>query len=409
MIESFFSEEMRRNPFPWYDKYRAVSPVLYLEPFDFWMIFNYDGVKRALEDHATFSSAAMPPGSTGEPLDWLIFKDPPRHRRLRALVACAFTPRVIANLEPRIRQISTELLNENIERGEMDLAADYSIPLPLMVIAEMLGIPLHHRPRFRRWSDAILNLAETVTGSEEAASAAQEFGRTTAEMSAYLTDVLSDRQHPPQEDVLSKLAQVEVDGERLTQSEILGFFQLLLLAGSETTTNLINNAALCLLEHPQQLSLLRENGELLPTAIEEVLRYRSPLQAVFRQTRCAVELHGQSIPAGKLVLPMIGSANRDPRHFEDAHCFHIARAPNPHLAFGHGIHFCLGAYLSRLEARIALGDILARMPTMQLASDEPWEPRKAFHVHGPTRLPVRFEPGKPAATLAPDCATEPQH
>ena len=391
---------MRRNPFPFYDQYRAASPVLYLEQYDFWMIFDYDGVKRTLEDHATFSSRAASPGSTGQPLNWLIFKDPPRHARLRALVACAFTPRVVANLEPRIRQISRELLDEHVEHGEMDLAANYSVPLPLLVIAEMLGIPPGDRPQFKRWSDAILNLAETVIGSEESAAAAQEYGSTTAEMDGYLKEVLSHRHQSPQEDLLSKLAEAEVQGEKLTHSEILGFFQLLLLAGSETTINLINNSVLCLLEHPEQFSRLRNNRELLPTTIEEVLRYRSPLQAVFRETRCAVELHGESIPAGKLVLPLIGSANRDPCHFEDAHCFHIARAPNPHLAFGHGIHFCLGASLSRMEARIALGDILARLPNIELASDEPWEPRKAFHVHGPTRLPIRFKAVKPATAFA---------
>jgi cytochrome P450 len=391
---------MRRNPFPFYDEHRAASPALYLQPLGFWLVFDYDGVKRTLEDHATFSSAAMPPGSTGKPLDWLIFKDPPRHSRLRALVACAFTPRVVANLEPRIRRISQELLDEHVERGEMDLVADYSVPLPLMVIAEMLGIPPSDRPQFKRWCDAILNLAETVTGSDDAARFVQEYGGTTAEMDVYLKEVLEDRRRSPQEDLLSRLSQVEIDGQRLTHSEILGFFQLLLLAGSETTINLINNAVLCLLEHPEQLARLRRHSELLPSAIEEVLRYRSPLQSVFRQTRCAVELHGQSIPAGQLVLPLIGSANRDPSQFENAHCFQIARAPNPHLAFGHGIHFCMGAPLSRLEARIALGDILGRMPHIELASDEPWEPRKAFHVHGPTRLAIRFQAAKLAAAFA---------
>jgi cytochrome P450 len=400
-VIDYFSAEMRRNPFPFYDRYRAASPVLYLEPYDFWMIFDYDGVKRTLEDHATFSSSAVSPGSSGQPLNWLIFKNPPRHARLRALVACAFTPRVVANLEERIRQISQELLNENLARGEMDLAADYSVPLPLMVIAELLGIPPRDRPQFKRWSDAILNLAETVIDSKESAPAAQEYGITTAEMDSYLKEVLRDRHQSPQEDLLSKLAQAEVEGEKLTHAEILGFFQLLLLAGSETTINLINNAVLCLLEHPDQFARLRQHQELLPTAIEEVLRYRSPLQAVFRQTRCTVEIHGQPIPAGKLVLPLIGSANRDPYHFEDAHCFNISREPNPHIAFGHGIHFCLGAALSRLEARIALVDILTRMPNIELASDEPWEPRKAFHVHGPTRLPIRFKPtGKQSGDTA---------
>jgi cytochrome P450 len=196
---------------------------------------------------------------------------------------------------------------------------------------------------------------------------------------------------------LTRLVEAEVDGERLTQQDILGFFQLLLLAGSETTTNLINNALLCLVENPEQLARLRAEPELLPTAIEEVLRYRSPLQWMFRQTRRDIEMHGQTIPAGKLVLAMIGSANHDPQQFRESSRFDITRDPNPHIAFGHGIHFCLGAALARLESRIALSDLLKRVKGFELASDEPWEPRKGLHVHGPTRLPIRFEPGRAVA------------
>jgi cytochrome P450 len=172
------------------------------------------------------------------------------------------------------------------------------------------------------------------------------------------------------------------------------------LAGTETTTNLINNAVLCLVANPDQLARLRAAPELLPAAIEEVLRYRSPVQAMFRATSGDVQMHGQVIPAGKLVLAMIGSANRDPRQFRDAGRFDITRDPNPHIAFGHGIHFCLGAALSRLEARIAVSDLLERVKGFALASDEPWEPRKAFHVHGPARLPIRFEPGRRTAARA---------
>jgi cytochrome P450 len=189
-----------------------------------------------------------------------------------------------------------------------------------------------------------------------------------------------------------------VDGERLTQAEILAFFQLLLLAGQETTTNLINNAILCFVEHPDQLARLRAVPDLLPSAIEEVLRFRSPLQWIGRKTTCQVELHGQVIPAGRLVLAMIGSANRDPRQFPAADRFNIGRGDNGHLAFGQGLHFCLGAPLARLEARIALADLLERLKDLRLASDEPWEPRKGLHVHGPARLPIQFVPGKPRAT-----------
>jgi cytochrome P450 len=388
---NFSSEEMRRNPYPMYDQIRSASPVFRDPRSDFWMIFDYDGVKRALNEPEVFSSRAAPPG--GGPLDWFIFFDPPKHTKLRALVMRAFTPRSVANLEPRIRELSRSLLDETIERGEMDLAADFAVPLPLMVIAEMLGIPIEDRLQFRRWSDAILNLIETVSGGEEAARAVKEFGAAAAEMSTYVAGLLVERRKAPKDDLLTRLVEAEVDGERLTEKEIMNFFQLLLLAGSETTTNLINNALLSLVENPDQLARLRSRPELLGSAIEEVLRYRSPVQAMFRQTKRDVEMHGQVIPAGKLVLVMIGSANRDPQQFRDAGRFDIERDPNPHIAFGHGIHFCVGAPLARLEARIALSDLLARVKGFALASDEPWEPRKAFHVHGPARLPIRFEPG----------------
>jgi cytochrome P450 len=276
----------------------------------------------------------------------------------------------------------------------MDLAADYSVPLPMMVIAEMLGIPVADRPSFKRWNDVILNMSYTVPGGKEAAGASNEFIAVTAEMNEYLAGLLDDRRAVPRDDLLTRLVQAEVDGEWLTQNEILGFFQLLLLAGSETTTNLINNALLCFVEHPEQLALLSAAPELLPSAIEEVLRYRSPLQWMFRLTTREVEVHGQVIPARKLVLAMIGSANHDPQQFLDAGRFDITRNPNPHLAFGNGIHFCLGAPLSRLEARVALSDLLKRVKGFKLASNEPWEPRKGLHVHGPTCLPIRFEPGK---------------
>ncbi len=191
-----------------------------------------------------------------------------------------------------------------------------------------------------------------------------------------------------------------MDGERLTSEELLGFVQLLLVAGQETTANLFNNALLCFLENPDQLARLRAAPERLPSAIEEVLRYRSPVQWMPRATRRAVEVHGQVIPAGKLVLPMIGSANRDPQQFQDAGRFDITRDPNPHLAFGHGVHSCLGAPLSRLEARIALADFLERVSGFEFASREPWEPRKAWHVHGPSRLPIRFTTSRHAGAPA---------
>jgi cytochrome P450 len=244
-------------------------------------------------------------------------------------------------------------------------------------------------------------MSYTVVGAGETARAAfEEFTVTTGEMSAYLAEVLAHRRSAPRDDLLTRLLRAEVDGERLNEREILGFFQLLLLAGSETTTNLINNAILCFLDHPEQLARLSAEPGWLPSAIEEVLRYRAPLQWMYRVPTRAVELDGQTVPAGELVLAMIGSANRDPLQFPDADRFNITREPNPHLAFGHGTHFCLGASLARLESRVALTQLLGSLKGLALASDKPWEPRPGLHVHGPARLPIRFERGTPGTTLA---------
>ncbi|WP_437813565.1 cytochrome P450 [Sorangium sp. So ce1078] len=395
---NLFPDEMRRDPYPLYDQMRSSSPVLHVAPLDLWMIFDFEGVKRALTDHDAFSSAVTPP--TGKAPEWIVFSDPPRHSKLRGIVQRAFTPRSVAALEPRIRELSRELLDQRIEHGMMDLAADYAGPLPTMVIAEMIGIPTEDRARFMRWSEAIVNLSHTISGGEEAARVVSEHAAVKEEMRAYLAALLEARRRAPEDDLLTRLVEAEVDGERLNEEELVNFFQFLLAAGTETTTNLIDNAILCLVESPAELSRLRAAPDLVPSAIEEVLRYRSPLQMVFRETRRAVELHGQAIPAGKLVLPVIGSANRDPQQFRDPGRFDIARDPNPHVGFGHGIHFCIGASLARLEAKIALPDLLSRLRGLELASKEPWEPRKALIVHGPARLPVCFEPGRRAAAVA---------
>ena len=391
-----FSDDMRRNPYPMYDRMRGSSPVFHLAPFDLWIIFDFEGVKRALVDHDTFSSDLSHVPGQGNPGQWFLFFDPPRHTKLRALISKAFTPRVVANLEPRIRELSRELLNQHVKRGEMDLAVDFAVPLPMRVIAEMLGVPVADWPRYKRWSDTILKIANSFTRDEQAARTIDDYRAVTAEMRVWLPDLIEQRQArgAGQDDLLTRLVEAEVDGERLTQPEILGFVQLLLVGGQETTANLINNAVLCFLENAEQLARLRAATELLPSAIEEVLRYRSPLQWMPRATRRAVEMHGQVIPAQKLVLPMIGSANRDPKQFPDAGRFDITRDPNPHIAFGHGVHACLGAPLARLEARIALADILERLDGLELAGDEPWEPRKALSVLGPSRLPIRFTPGR---------------
>ena len=389
-----FSDEARRNPYPWYDQLRAASPVLRVPPpFNGWMIFDYETVKRVLNDHEAFSSKVP------APKNWFVFHDPQEHTKLRALISRAFTPRMIANLEPRIRQLSAERLDALMNRGEGDFAAEYGVPLPMLVIAGMIGIPLSDWQTYKCWSDIILRLSYSRSGGEQAEQSVRDFKAVTEEMRAYLAAMIAERRRQPRDDLLTNLIAAEVDGERLAEEEILGFMQLLIVAGQETTANLINNAMLCLMENPDQLARLRAEPQLMESAIEEVLRYRSPLHWIMRTPRRDIEVKGQVIPAGALVLPMIGSANRDPRQFPEPNRFDIGRAPNAHVAFGHGIHFCLGAPLSRLEAKIALGDILARLRSFEPASAEPWQPRQALHVHGPASLPLRWEANREAAAL----------
>ncbi|HZR20359.1 MAG TPA: cytochrome P450 [Verrucomicrobiae bacterium] len=381
----FFSDDVRRNPYAVYAQMRDHSPVFYVPPpFDGWLIFDYEGVKRALSDHAAFSS------SVPAPKNWFIFSDPPRHTKMRALISRAFTPRMVADLEPQIRELSRRLLDAVVERGTMDLVLEYAVPLPMKVIAGMIGIPPGDWAKFKSWSDSILKLSYARTGGEEAEKSGREFKQVTGEMSAYLQQMSEERRSYPRNDLLTRLLEAEVDGERLTHEEILGFFQLLVVGGQDTTANLISNAILCLSENPAQLARLENEPGLLAPAIEEVLRYRAPLQWVMRTPRIDVEMHGKVIPAGKLVLPMIGSANRDAKQFSNADTFDIGRDPNPHIAFGHGIHACLGAALARLEARIALPDLLGRLKHLEVECPQSWPPRQALHVQGPATLPVRF-------------------
>lgn len=389
MMLSLFTNDVRRNPFPLYERLRSETPTTRDPHTGAWIVLDYDGVKRVLNDSDAFSSAASPPGTITA--DWLIFADPPRHTKLRALVMRAFTPRAVAGLQWRIHEIASDLLDGLRERDEIDLVSEFSVPLPLRVIAEMLGAPSADIGRFRRWTDAIVSLSHTVSGDPRAGKAVADVRIVNAEMREYLPTLLEARRISPTEDLLTRLVHAEIDGDRLTDDEILGFFQLLLLAGHETTTNLIDNAIIALCEHPDQLALLRAAPDLLTPAIEEVLRFRSPVQTMFRVARAPVTLGTSVIPAGSLVLAMIGSANRDPGRFAEPNRFDVTRTPNPHVAFGHGIHFCVGAPLARLEAHTALELLLERWTTFALASDDPWEPREAFHVHGPSALRVKFE------------------
>lgn len=382
------SPELRRNPFPLYRDLRDTSPVLHHPRLDAWLLFDFASVREALSDHRRFSSS-MAQAGRGNP-EWIIFMDPPRQAKLRGLVSRAFGPKAIAELEPRISALAGELLGHAHQDSAFDLVAGYATPLPMMVIAELIGIPAAEWTKFRRWSDGILQLSQTLAAGPAAQQAIAEYAAVKADLSAYVLALIESRRTQPADDLLTRLVEAEIDGEHLTDVEIIGLIELLIVAGQETTSNLISNAMICLTEFLDQRRALEQQPALWPAAIEEVLRYRSPVQWVFRATTVDVEMHGETIPAGKLVLPVVGSANRDPGTFPDAERFDIRRAPNPHIAFGHGVHFCLGAALARLEARIALPLLLERQPGIRLTDPETWTPRAALHVHGPSELPVVF-------------------
>jgi len=365
------------DPFPWFKMMRESAPVYHDPRRGNWSVFSYNDVQRVLSEHSVFSSQF---NDSGQPLDAsMISIDPPRHRQMRSLVTLAFTPRTIARLEPRISEIVNELLDRVTPQGQMDVINDLSYPLPVIVIAELLGIPLKDRERFKLWSDQFVGAAPS-SGNDP-----QE------EMSDYFKWVIEQRRKEPEDDLISALLAAQIDGKHLTEQELLGFCVLLLVAGNETTTHLIGNAIWCFDDHPATWAELRANPALLPDAIEEVLRYRSPVKLMFRITAQDTRIGDKDIPAGTGVTAWIGSADRDEAQFPNAETFDIHRTPNRHLAFGYGIHFCLGAPLARLESKIALGIMLKRFSNIQRDRDIELEPVSAFILHGLKHMPVVFE------------------
>ncbi len=383
---------MGLNPFSFYQMMRGSMPVAYDSNRGFAAVFGYDDVLRVLSDHAAFSSE-FAGGGAGPLSQSLISTDPPRHRQLRNLVNQAFTPRAVAALAPRISAIVAELLDQVAPTGRMDVIEDLAYPLPVIVIAELLGIPSERRAEFKRWSD------ELVTGERQRSQPGQAqpglrggYTSAQAEMSAYFREVIAARRRTPGDDLISALLAAEIDSERLSEQELLGFCILLLVAGNETTTNLIGNAVLCFDEYPGSYERLQAQPELILSAVEETLRYRSPVQAMFRVVKQEARLGAATLPAGTRMLAWIGSANRDEAQFPSADRFELERAPNRHLAFGHGIHFCLGAPLARLEARIALEGMAARLGNLRRVPDVALEPFGGPVVFGVRHLPVTFEP-----------------
>ena len=370
-----FAPDVTADPYPHYARLRDEAPVCWIPEQNLWMVTRYDDVAAVLHDPATFSSAdgmgALMSGGVGRnridargllgldlrDMRVLIATDPPDHTRLRRLLSRAFTPKAIAELEPHLRDVCEALVDDLIAataRGEGDLVAQVAFPFPVIVIAELLGIPPERRDDFKRWSDALVG---ALSGDWNPAEAQQTIG----EMFMYLADMVERRRRDPEDDLISRLVGgVDPDDpDALSFVEITLFAILLLVAGNETTTNLIGNGAAAFAAHPDQAQRLHDQPELLPFAIEEVLRWDAPVQGLFRATTRPVTLAGVDLPAGAMVLASFAAANRDSRHFDDADRFDIERRPTDHLAFGHGIHYCLGASLARLEARI-VGETLLR-------------------------------------------------
>jgi cytochrome P450 len=368
--------ERQLNPFPWYQHMRETNPVSYSEEYGNWSVFRYNDVQKVLTDYSLFSSQYM---GEQQPIAMSIINtDPPRHRQLRSLVTQAFTPRRIAQLEPRITQIVNELLDRVQSSGRMDVVDDLAYPLPVIVIAEMLGIPPEERDQFKHWSDELVGETRTPGYNPQ------------MEMGMYFYQKIEQRRQEPKSDLISALIEAQIDGEHLDMMELLGFCILLLVAGNETTTTLLGNALLAFTDHPEAMEELRVHPELLPDAIEEVLRYLSPVKSMYRMASKNTELGGKQIKAGDFIVAWIGSADRDEEQFPDPDRFDIHRSPNRHLAFGHGIHFCLGAPLARLEAKIALNLMLERLPNIQRVRDIPLQPSSSYILQGVKHLPITF-------------------
>ena len=391
--------EHHRDPYPFYRALRDQDPVYFHELLQMWILTGHADVTAVLRD-PRFSSdrskiriAALRLPTVREDLReiagalerTMLFADPPAHTRLRNLVSKAFTPRVIEDYRGRILEVVDELLERAASTRRLDVIRDLAYPLPVTVIAEILGVPPDHRSSFKRWSDDLAVLLDPFV-SAPVFERAQE---SALEMYRYLCVVFAERRRRPQQDLVSRLVLAEEKGDLLSESELFAICALVLGGGHETTTNLIGNGVLALLHHPEERQRLQNDPALIETAIDEFLRYESPVQFTGRTATADCELGGKRIATGGFVVLGLGAANRDPAEFPDPERLDIGRRENRHLAFGVGIHSCLGGRLACLEAGIAISSLLRRFPDLQPELDEPqWYP--AIVSRGLTTLPVRF-------------------
>lgn len=396
-----FDPSFKADPYPTYARLRSSAPVYRAALPDgrgVWLITRYDDVLAVLKDQRFVKDwrgaltpeqlAQVPPiPEVMKPLSQnMLDTDPPDHERLRALVSKAFTPRLIERLRPRVQAISDGLLDAVQDRGEMDLIDDYAFPLPITVIAELLGVPAEDRNNFREWSDA------AVSGNASQEYMEQILIPHMQAFTDYLRALFEEKRSNPKDDLVSALVRAEEAGDRLSEDELLGMVFLLLVAGHETTVNLIGNGVLALLQHPDQLRKLKEDPSLIKPAVEELLRYDGPVEtSTERFAREDVEIGGQVIPRGEMVLVVLAAADHDPERFPDPDELDITRTDNRHLAFGKGIHHCLGAPLARMEGQIAISTLLRRMPNLRLkGSPESLSWRPGMILRGLRGLPVEF-------------------
>ena len=387
-----WDETFRANPYPYYKPLMSGPPRLLKVFLPMALVARYSDCAAVLRDHEHFSS--VPPRSPfleerisvfGD-APRVVFSDPPVHTRLRRLVSRAFTPRRIRELEGKVREFTDLLLDRVINKDRIDVMADLANPLPVMVIAHMLGVPTGHYAMFKQWSDTVIESDNTPPGMPLPENVRDAF---TA-LREYFIAEIEKRRRDPGDDLVSVLVAAHEDSEEvLSEAELVAFVVLLLLAGNETTTNLIGNGMLALMRNPEQLERLRREPELMRSAIEEMLRYDGPVQATMRYIREGVEIGESKIPAGTLIFVLLAAADRDPAAFAAPETFDITRAPNEHLAFGQGIHYCIGAPLARMEGSIAISALLARYPNIRAAAQEaPLKYKGSFFLRGLASLPI---------------------
>ena len=378
-------KKLLANPYPFYQQWRDEKPIWWSDGhIRGWVLSRYDDVRTILKDAQTFSSKSMGEGETQAMSLPMLTDDPPRHTQLRAIVNKSFTSRAMKLMEQEIADLVNDLLDTIDSRSPVDITTKFTMPLPVSVIAQMMGIPPALKNDFKRWSDAL-------TASGEATDLADRMP-DVMEMAGFFQSLIPDRRENPGEDLISKAVHTEVDGQKMSDQDIVGYCILLLIAGNETTTNLLSSLLNVIADEPHLWAELRENPDKIDAAIEETLRFDAPVQWINRKATRDVEFHGQTVKAGERVYAFMGSANRDPRHYENPEQFRLDREGRDHHSFGHGIHFCIGAPLARIEAKYAIQELLNRYRSISHSPEAENERTHSTMLRGFHHLWLDLEP-----------------